>query len=233
MQLGKSIINLPLLFCIVLSLALHGVLLHSYRSTYTPPKPKIAIGRTVIQLTLAPSMAAIPQPPKESLEETPEPVQEITPPKTEIRPVPTPAPIPVPPKAKPLEPKQEVKEELDAPETIPPKPAPIESIDQNASLIEDKGVTADAVPIDGIHPVYPRIAQRRGNEGTVFLSIEVLANGQPGKINITQSSGFKRLDEAAVKAARNATYVPAQKGSKNVASELIQPVTFELENNQR
>ena len=59
----------------VLSIAIHVAALYS-KSMYTPPEPRLEAGRTVLQLTLLPSMAsqaAVPAPAVES-ESLPTPV---------------------------------------------------------------------------------------------------------------------------------------------------------------
>src|SRR4030095_16524016 len=57
-------------------------------------------------------------------------------------------------------------------------------------------------------PVYPPQEIRLDHTGTVLLAVEVLANGRVGGIRVVQSSGYPRLDEAAVKAARDWPLVP-------------------------
>ena len=48
-------------------------------------------------------------------------------------------------------------------------------------------------------PAYPSSERRLGHEGTVILAIEVLANGRVGQVRVEKSSGYERLDEAAVR----------------------------------
>jgi protein TonB len=55
--------------------------------------------------------------------------------------------------------------------------------------------------VDPHHPLtqpgYPATSRRLGEEGTVELSLYILADGRVGEVRIEQSSGFARLDEAA------------------------------------
>lgn len=51
-------------------------------------------------------------------------------------------------------------------------------------------------------PDYPPASRRAGEEGTVVLELYVLANGRVGEARVKQSSGFPRLDEAAVREAK-------------------------------
>lgn len=47
-------------------------------------------------------------------------------------------------------------------------------------------------------PHYPRIARRRGLEGTVLLEVFIDASGVPLRVEVARSSGHRILDEAAV-----------------------------------
>lgn len=51
-------------------------------------------------------------------------------------------------------------------------------------------------------PVYPRIALRRGLEGSVKLRISMGANGVVSNVILVKSSGYSFLDESAINAAR-------------------------------
>lgn len=61
----------------------------------------------------------------------------------------------------------------------------------------------------GFKPVYPKSAQNDGTTGKVFLRITINTNGSPG-VTILQSSGDKRLDEAAKRAAKICKYKPEE-----------------------
>jgi protein TonB len=54
----------------------------------------------------------------------------------------------------------------------------------------------------------------------------VSADGAPAEIEVRQSSGFERLDEAALQAVRQWRFVPAKRGSQNVAASVIVPIQF-------
>ena len=53
-------------------------------------------------------------------------------------------------------------------------------------------------------PEYPRRSRELGEEGTVVLLVEVFADRRPVEIKIISSSGYPRLDKAAVKAIESA-----------------------------
>jgi protein TonB len=78
-------------------------------------------------------------------------------------------------------------------------------------------------------PEYPPASRRAGEEGTVNLQVYVLETGRAGEIKIAKSSGFPKLDEAAVKEVqRNWRFVPGKEDGKPVPMWHIFAVTFRL-----
>ena len=63
-------------------------------------------------------------------------------------------------------------------------------------------------------------------EGTVFLFVQVSAEGTAVTVQVRQSSGFERLDEAALAAVRQWRFVPAKRGAVAVAASVIVPIQF-------
>lgn len=79
------------------------------------------------------------------------------------------------------------------------------------------------------HPVsYPRWAIRQGHEGKFVLAIEILASGAVGRFHVTQSTGHRLLDEAALRTIKTWKFQPAIKDGKPVKSCIEIPVIFEL-----
>jgi len=78
-------------------------------------------------------------------------------------------------------------------------------------------------------PEYPPSSRRAGEEGTVTLAVMVQENGRPGEVKVAKSSGFPKLDEAAVKEVqRNWRFVPGKEDGKPVAMWHTFAVTFRL-----
>jgi TonB family C-terminal domain len=71
-------------------------------------------------------------------------------------------------------------------------------------------------------------AQRRHQAGTVWLIVRVTANGRAARVELTRSSGFPLLDEAAMAAVRRWEFEPARVGAQAVASTIEIPVHFKL-----
>ena len=76
-----------------------------------------------------------------------------------------------------------------------------------------------------------RFSRRAGETGKVMLKVLIDEKGVPVQVTIEKSSGFPRLDESAVTAARNARFSP-HINSEGVAIRAFAriPFVFELEN---
>lgn len=78
-------------------------------------------------------------------------------------------------------------------------------------------------------PEYPPLSRRRGEEGTVTLRISVDDHGGVAHVELIESSGFRRLDEAAVAGVRAWRFQPAtEAGGAPIDSEVLWRVVFEL-----
>lgn len=77
-------------------------------------------------------------------------------------------------------------------------------------------------------PLYPTLSRRLKEQGTVYLQVLVLKNGKVGQLKLKQSSGFSRLDQAALNAVRGWTYQPAVKLGQPIDYWFVQPVVFNL-----
>ncbi|MEK1906481.1 MAG: energy transducer TonB, partial [Pseudomonas sp.] len=88
--------------------------------------------------------------------------------------------------------------------------------------------SANAAYLKNPAPEYPSLAQRRGWEGTVLLRVHVLASGKPSDIHIQKSSGRDALDEAAVRAVKRWSFVPAKRGDVAQEGWVTVPLDFRL-----
>lgn len=78
-------------------------------------------------------------------------------------------------------------------------------------------------------PVYPVTSRRMGEEGKVVLRVKVSPGGTPAAVEVRQSSGFPRLDEAAMSAVEHWRFVPARRGDEAVESWVSVPIVFSLQ----
>jgi protein TonB len=78
-------------------------------------------------------------------------------------------------------------------------------------------------------PEYPPASRRAGEAGTVQLRCFVQESGKCTEVSVVKSSGFDKLDEAAVKEVqRNWKFVPGKEDGKPVAMWHTFAVTFKL-----
>lgn len=78
-------------------------------------------------------------------------------------------------------------------------------------------------------PEYPPTSRRLGEAGTVTLEILVLENGRIGDAKVVKSSGFPRLDEAAVREVKRTwRLVPGTENGKPAQMWHQINVTFRL-----
>jgi protein TonB len=78
-------------------------------------------------------------------------------------------------------------------------------------------------------PEYPPSSRRAGEAGTVILEVYVLETGRVGEARVKQSSGFPRLDEAAVREVKRSwRLVPGTENGKAVPMWGQFAVTFKL-----
>jgi protein TonB len=78
-------------------------------------------------------------------------------------------------------------------------------------------------------PDYPRLSKKLREQGTVRLRVEVSASGLAASVAVSQSSGYSRLDEAAVAAVKRWKFIAAKQGDQPVAAQVIVPLVFALE----
>ncbi len=179
---------------LLLVIGLHAGILAAVVMARTEPKPIEVVVPTVQGAIV---MAAPEEPPP------PPPPEPPPPPPPEPKPVPKPKPLP---KAPPSE--RAVK----APE--PPPPPPVETPVEPQKPAEPQPApvlppNADASELNNPAPGYPDLSRRLGEKGTVTLEILVKADGTVGEVKIKESSGYARLDKAAVNAIKRWRFVPA------------------------
>lgn len=77
-------------------------------------------------------------------------------------------------------------------------------------------------------PKYPAASVRLGEEGRVILNVYVGEDGKVREVRVMTSSGFPRLDQAAIDWARANRWRPATKNGQAVAGWVRVPVVFRL-----
>ena len=75
-------------------------------------------------------------------------------------------------------------------------------------------------------PKYPRVSRKRGERGKVLIRVFINRDGSSEKVEIEQSSGFNRLDQAAMDSAKKCKFIPAKRNGKPVKTLATIPYTF-------
>jgi protein TonB len=90
-------------------------------------------------------------------------------------------------------------------------------------------VVREPAPRAAPAPVYPRLSVRAGEEGSVLCRLHISERGEVTEVEVVESSGFERLDEAARATLLGWSFEPRRQDERAVASTLLHRVTFRLE----
>jgi protein TonB len=89
--------------------------------------------------------------------------------------------------------------------------------------------SSDADYLQNPKPSYPAMSKRLGEQGKVVVRVLIGVDGTAQKAEIRQSSGFDRLDQAALATAQRWRYVPGKRGGVAEAMWFNVPINFVLE----
>lgn len=107
--------------------------------------------------------------------------------------------------------------------SVPVMPAPI------AAPPQIQWPSSDAAYLQNPAPVYPAISRRMGEQGKVLVRVLIGVDGSAQQAQVQQSSGFDRLDQAAVATVAHWRYVPGKRAGMPVAMWFNVPINFVLE----
>lgn len=77
-------------------------------------------------------------------------------------------------------------------------------------------------------PDYPLALREQGIGGVVWLRVWVDVEGRAAEVRLARGSGYRLLDEAAVRAVRQWRFIPARSGDQTQASWVEFPIRFVL-----
>ena len=77
---------------------------------------------------------------------------------------------------------------------------------------------------------YPPAARRFQEQGQVHVRVLVDARGLPQQMDVIRSSGFARLDEAALATVRATRFKPYTENGTPLPFWVVMPLVFELDN---
>jgi periplasmic protein TonB len=78
-------------------------------------------------------------------------------------------------------------------------------------------------------PEYPEEARRDRQQGVVTLLVDVSPEGNVLKVSLQRSSGYRRLDEAALRAAKDWKFKAGTMAGQPIRSQVEVPVRFRLQ----
>ena len=87
----------------------------------------------------------------------------------------------------------------------------------------------DAAYLQNPKPDYPALSVRRGEQGQVVLNVLIGVDGKAQKAEVAQSSGFERLDAAALATVQRWRYVPGKRSGVPEAMWFKVPLAFVLD----
>jgi protein TonB len=89
--------------------------------------------------------------------------------------------------------------------------------------------SSDADYLNNPAPVYPGMSRRMGEQGTAVLRVFINTEGRAEKAEIRTSSGYSRLDEAALATVQRWRYVPGKRAGVPEAMWFNVPIRFVLD----
>ena len=179
----------------------------------TPPAPRTAYAPKTQPLRKPAPARAVPSMPEDT-----SPVASVTAPAPALAPVPAAAPM----------------------NAVASAIAGSTPTGSNASLASGSAVipatpaslvlpSSDADYLNNPAPAYPRMSKRLGEQGTVIVRVFIGLLGSAEKAEIRQSSGYDRLDAAALETVQRWRYVPGKRHGNPEAMWFNVPVRFVLE----
>lgn len=203
--------------------AVLGLMLTQARAPQPAPQPAPLFVRLIEPAVTPPPTPVAPPPPQApSPPPRPAPPRQPAPALTATPPLPQPS-APAAPAPRPPEPAAE-SPRADAAPAPSAAPAPVEAL-RPAPLVQPR---FNADYLDNPEPPYPSISRRMGEEGEVRLRVLVDPGGNAQRVEIERSSGYPRLDQAALDTVKRWRFVPARQGDQPVAAWVIVPIQFTL-----
>ena len=101
-------------------------------------------------------------------------------------------------------------------------------VSSGAGTADYVGPSASADYLKNPHPKYPKISLRRKEAGTVLLALTVMAEGRAKDVRVLKTSGYPRLDKAALDAVKDWRFIPAKRLGRPVDADYELPIHFKL-----
>ena len=101
-------------------------------------------------------------------------------------------------------------------------------VSSGAGTADYVGPSASADYLKNPHPKYPKISLRRKEAGTVLLALTVTAEGRAKDVRVLKTSGYPRLDKAALDAVKDWRFIPDKRLGRPVDADYELPIHFKL-----
>lgn len=89
--------------------------------------------------------------------------------------------------------------------------------------------SSDAAYLNNPKPAYPMMSKRLGEQGKVVVRVLIGADGIAQQAELRTSSGYDRLDKAALDTVLKWRYIPGKRGGVPEAMWFNVPINFVLE----
>ncbi|MFH0934075.1 MAG: TonB family protein [Pseudomonadota bacterium] len=89
------------------------------------------------------------------------------------------------------------------------------------------------VSADNRPPVYSDASRMAREQGRTLLKVIVDVDGKPKSVEVSESSGYLRLDQAAIEAVRGWRFIPAKQAGKPIEDWTLVPLSFRLDLKRR
>jgi len=219
----QNLVSLPgILFVLIV----HGALFHALWNQRVLSQPEQLV-------TLFAEVISLPEPQAEP-EVKPEPVP------VKLQPIQKPEPKPKvkqlvtkAPEASQLQPvvvpdpEPETVEEKSLPVPVAEAPTKPQMPAGPVTLSSELSVSCPSLTA----PTYPAISRRMGEEGKLVLRVELDEDGRIDDARVIDSSGYDRLDKAALEAVRSWRCRPSMRDGQPVRAVALQPFNFVLQGN--
>jgi len=174
----------------------------------------------------------LPQPQVEPVPPPPQPRPEPPRPRPVTPRAPVPAPQPTPQPVAEAAPQAPI--EVAAPFAPDPPPVPATTASSAAPSEAPPAPpvivlpTSSAAYLNNPPPTYPPVSVRLNEQGTVHLRAYIGTDGKASRVTVVRSSGFPRLDQAAVESVHRWGFVPGTRNGNPEPMWVEMPVLFRL-----
>jgi protein TonB len=206
--------------------AIHVALLAAVLGVRSEPVVRPLESRTMTAELLSPAPVAAPDALQSIAPPPPRPAPPVPPARAKVQARPTPVPKPSPaPLAEAAAPSPFFAPAAADP-TAPAAPATPATGRPAMEISAPRNVTH--LDCNIARPDYPAMSRRRGETGTAYVRFVVGLTGNLENIELKKSSGYSRLDEAALAAVRASTCKPYLENGAPIPAAYTQPYEFGL-----